>query len=85
MITVYTRSDCSFCVKAKTLLRVHNIPFTEVKVGADITRDAVKELFPTATTLPIITVEDVYIGGFTQLDQYLKESHTDDSDNMLLG
>ena len=32
MLKVYTRSDCSFCVKAKQYLKEHNVPFEEINI-----------------------------------------------------
>ncbi len=35
MLTVYSKNNCPFCVQAKNLLALKNIPFTEVKIDED--------------------------------------------------
>jgi glutaredoxin 3 len=37
MLTVYSKNNCPFCVQAKNLLTLKNIPFTEVKIDEDST------------------------------------------------
>ena len=46
------------------------IPYIEKKLGVDISRDEVLELYPVMKTVPIITTTTGrLIGGFTQLNQ----------------
>lgn len=78
MITVYSKPNCSYCTRAKTLLRGQNIDYNEVMLGVDIPLESAKELFPEARTAPIIVVEGVYIGGYDQLVKYLAESTNED-------
>jgi len=88
VITIYTRQDppCSFCTRAKALLKSRDINFKEVRIGIDVTRESVIELFPNIKTIPIITVNGVVIGGYEQLVTYLKEDNSSDDDkNLLLG
>ena len=37
MLTVYSKNNCPFCVQAKNLLALKNIPFMEVKIDEDAT------------------------------------------------
>jgi glutaredoxin 3 len=37
MLTVYSKNNCPFCVQAKNLLSLKNIPFEEVRVDEDAT------------------------------------------------
>lgn len=32
MLTVYSKNNCPFCVQAKNLLTLRNVPFEEIKV-----------------------------------------------------
>lgn len=32
MLTVYSKNNCPFCVQAKNLLKLKNIPFDEVRI-----------------------------------------------------
>lgn len=73
---IFSKPDCQFCVNAKTLLGIKDIPFTEIEVGRDVTRDEFFEAVPTAKTFPQIFVieggEETLIGGYTDLVAYLK-------------
>jgi glutaredoxin len=35
MLTVYSKENCPFCDRAKNLLKLKSIPFTEVRVDQD--------------------------------------------------
>jgi len=36
MITVYSKADCPFCDRAKNLLQLKGIDFTEIRVDLDV-------------------------------------------------
>lgn len=75
MYTIYSKSACDYCEKAKKLLIEKGLPFTEIKLGRDIQdRDdfisEIKSKLPkntTISTVPQIFKGDAYIGGFTEL------------------
>ena len=35
MLTVYSKNDCPFCVRAKALLESRGVPYTEVNIEND--------------------------------------------------
>jgi glutaredoxin 3 len=72
-VTLYTKHDCFYCSQAKVLLASKNIPFTELKLNDDYTRDNLLEMFPSATTYPVVVVDGFNIGGFTQLKYMIEE------------
>jgi glutaredoxin 3 len=72
MYTVYTKPDCPYCVKAKTLLKTKGLEYTEQKMGSDVTREYILENFPTMRTMPIITRNGELVGGYAQLEEALK-------------
>jgi glutaredoxin len=72
MILVYTKDNCPHCVKAKTLLQVRGLEYSEVVIGKDITREEFMEAFPNARTVPQIIFDDKNIGGYEELVQKLK-------------
>jgi len=74
-IEIYTREDCVWCVRAQELLSRHHIPFTKINMPEDISRDDIIEKFPTARTFPIIVINDKYIGGFVELEQYFNDGY----------
>jgi glutaredoxin 3 len=72
-VTIYSRTDCGYCTKAKMLLASKNIPFKEMKLNEDFTKEYLLELFPSATTFPVVVVDGFNIGGFDQLNKMLNE------------
>lgn len=73
MFKLYTRKDCRFCEAAKSILILGEIPYEEIELEKDITRDEVKAMFPGATLLPIVTYDGAYIGGYNDLLDFLAE------------
>lgn len=67
---LYTKDDCPYCVRAKTLLTIKKVEFTESKIGHDITREDFVSLFPDQRTVPLIFVDNEKIGGYDQLREY---------------
>lgn len=79
-IEIYTKSDCDYCVKLKSLLKEKNIPYVENKLNEDYTVKTLKMKFPNAKTYPVVVVDGFMIGGYTEfsnmvfLDEQLKSS-----------
>ena len=73
-VVVYTKDDCIWCTRAKALLTAKNIAFTAIHMPDDISRDDLLEKFPAARTMPIITIDDVWIGGFDKLNEKVKNN-----------
>lgn len=68
-ITVYTKSFCPFCVRAKNLLKNKGLDFEEISVEGN---DALYAELKSKTghlTVPQIFINDQMIGGFTDLDR----------------
>ena len=67
-VDIYTSSLCSFCYKAKSLLKRKNILFDEINV--DISYEKKKEMINRSngrTSVPQIFFEDQHIGGCDEL------------------
>ena len=80
-LKVYSTGICPICDKAKSLLTKWDIPYDEVRVDQD---PAALREFSQATngarTVPQITIDGKWIGGFTELT----ELHMDDKlDNLM--
>jgi glutaredoxin len=71
-INVISKENCPFCDKAKALLKSKDMPFNQFMIGVDITREEVMASFPQARAVPIITVNDEFIGGYDNLVEYLE-------------
>jgi len=71
MITLYTRENCIFCIKAKELLEKNNISYEELIIGKDINREDIIQKFPDRKRLPIIIENDKIVGGYDDLAEYI--------------
>ena len=72
---VWSKNQCPYCDQAKALLKIKGIVFEERNIQADFTKEQLLEAVPTARTVPQIIMDDKLIGGFTQLQEYLKENN----------
>ncbi len=71
---LYGISDCPFCVKAKQLLNDMDILYVYTEIDKDnktffLNKMALKT--NNQRTFPLVFHNDKFIGGFTQLDDYL--------------
>ena len=69
---VWSKDACPFCVQAKALLEARGIEYEERNVSKDWTREQLLEAVPNARTLPQIFLDEVHIGGFTDLRSHLR-------------
>jgi glutaredoxin len=72
---VWSKNQCPYCEQAKALLKIKGIAFEERNIQTDFTKEQLLEAVPTARTVPQIIMDDQLIGGFTQLQEYLKENN----------
>ena len=47
-IVIFSKDDCPYCVRAKTLLNTKNIQFEEIVIGRDIDKDKFVATYPFA-------------------------------------
>ena len=67
-VTIYTKSTCPFCVRAKGLLAKKNASFTEIEIsGKDDLRSQMIEKSGGKSTVPQIFIDDKHIGGCDDL------------------
>lgn len=68
MIKIYSTAFCGFCTKAKELLDEMNIPYEDINIYEDSDgMEVMREM--EFTTVPQILVEDMWIGGYTELTE----------------
>ena len=72
---IWTKDNCVFCKQAKSLLESEQIDYEERHIGNGYTREQLLEAVPNARTVPQIFIDEVLVGGFTELKEYLKEKH----------
>lgn len=76
MIKIYGKPDCSYCTKAKDILESYNMDFKYFSVGDDLTVNELIEMFPGVKTVPVVVVNEKWIGGYDQLANYLEETYS---------
>ncbi len=73
MIELYTRPGCLYCDRAKSILRSVGANYVEHIIDVTISRQNVLELFPNVKSLPIVVINGVNVGGYTELEQLVVE------------
>jgi glutaredoxin len=70
---IWSKYHCFYCDQAKALLEQQGIEFEERKIGDGFTKEELLQAVPNARTVPQILIDNQLIGGFTDLQKYLKE------------
>jgi glutaredoxin len=73
MIDVYSRDNCGSCIRVKTELKTRGIPFREILLDKDITKEDFIEKFPGKTVLPVIVAESKIFSGPNEILSMLSE------------
>lgn len=71
-VIVWSRYHCTFCDQAKLLLGQREITFEERKIGDGYTKEELLKEIPTARSVPQIIIDGKVIGGFSELQEFLK-------------
>lgn len=80
-ITIYTQPNCTYCDQAKALMKSKDIPYIELILNVGQKQEDgktyvpvqhLKDRMPNARTIPQIFNGKHYIGGFKELQEYLK-------------
>ena len=75
MYTIYSKPSCSYCLQAKQLLEMKQLPFVYKQLGTHYSLDELMTLAPNAKSLPQIFKDGTRIGGFSDLVEYLKQEY----------
>lgn len=77
-IEVYGRKNCNYCKLAERALQNKSVPY-EYKLADDfvVMQQLVERHGNIKRTLPIIVVDGVYIGGYEDLQVFLRENVTE--------
>jgi glutaredoxin len=70
---IWSKYHCPYCDQAKALLEQQGIKYEERKIGDGFTKEELLQAVPNARTVPQILIDNQLIGGFTDLQKYLKE------------
>ena len=72
-VEIYSKSNCVFCDKAKNYFSQNDISFVELNVEIADVFDTLMSRNPNARTMPQIFINDVLIGGYTDLIEWLEK------------
>ena len=80
MYTIYSKPSCGYCLQAKQLLEMEQLPFEYLQLGTHYDLDELMKLAPNAKSFPQIFVVDEngnkdLIGGFNNLVEHLKQQY----------
>jgi glutaredoxin len=73
-IIIYSKNNCGYCVKAKSLLNNLGLTYTEKKIENFLTTEALfEEIGKQVRSMPQIKINGELIGGYNQLIEYLMD------------
>ena len=75
MYTIYSKQNCSFCLQAKQLLEMEQLPFEYKQLGTHYSLDELMTLAPDAKSFPQVFKDGTRIGGFSDLVEYLNQQY----------
>ena len=73
MIEIWSKPQCIFCDKAAQLCQMKELEFKKYMIDVDYSREDLMKKFPNARTFPQITMDNIYIGGYTELEAHLNK------------
>ena len=79
-VKVYTTPICSYCSKAKQLLKNKGVEYEEIGMH-DISSDERRALMQKTNnyrTVPQIFIGDTFVGGFDELNQFNQQGKLDE-------
>lgn len=71
---IYSKPDCSWCVKLKELFVAHSLTFTEHSLGETCTKEDLQNRVgehKKINTVPQLFVNDRYIGGYLEAVEFI--------------
>ncbi|VAW54636.1 Glutaredoxin 3 [hydrothermal vent metagenome] len=78
-LKIYSTGICPICDKTKSLLVKWGIAYDEVRIDQDHAGlQAFSQITNGARTVPQITIDNKWIGGFTELTELHMEDELDD-------
>lgn len=81
MIEIYTTETCPFCMKAKRLLKMLDLNYTEHNVDNsfnEMTKKLSEKYGKSISTVPQIIINGNYVGGYTDLEALHKSGKLDE-------
>jgi len=70
-VVIWSKNGCTYCEKAKALLKSKDIAFEERNINNGWTKEQLLEAVPNARTVPQIFFDNDLVGGFDDLAKKL--------------
>jgi glutaredoxin 3 len=77
-VTVYTTEPCSFCVRAKGLLRSRGVEFEEINLAKNPDGRAALARETGMLSFPQVIVDGELLGGFTEVQAAAQSGRLDE-------
>lgn len=74
MYIIYSKTTCSFCVRAKELLSSKKLEYLEKNIEIPEYKAELLALYPTVKTVPQIYLENKHIGGYEDLVNFFDQT-----------
>jgi glutaredoxin len=71
--TIYSKENCPYCYKVKTILELTGNRFVVYNLGEDFTREEFYSEFGEGSTFPQVLCDDQKLGGCVDTVKFLKE------------
>jgi glutaredoxin len=71
--TVYSKNDCPYCYKVKTVLELTKSNFAVYTLDSDFTRDEFYSEFGEGSTFPQVVCDGTKLGGCIDTINFLRE------------
>ena len=68
-IVIYSKDNCSNCLKVKNRLSKYNPKI--LLLGKNFTREEFFKKFPNIKTVPQVVIDNKHIGGYKDLEKWL--------------
>jgi len=72
--TVYSKNDCPYCTKVKTVLELTGRRFVVYELGKDFTKEEFYQEFGEGSTFPQVICDEKKLGGSVETIKFLKEN-----------
>ncbi len=74
-VVIYSKDNCPYCDKIKTVFNIQNIDFVEYKLDTHFSRENFISEFGEGSTFPRVIIDGNLIGGASETVVYLKENN----------
>lgn len=74
-VVIYSKNNCPYCDKIKTIFTIQDISFVEYKLDEHFNRESFISEFGENSTFPRVLIDGNLIGGASETVRYLRENN----------